>query len=108
MHNRAVRKWVTLCCSLPCRWALAVVALSVGIVFVATAFDLRVNTTLLASIGLYREKLLGRRRVGSSEFNSVGFEGLGALRRRALLHPSGLASALLDPLWRSFRHGAGE
>jgi hypothetical protein len=85
------------------------VVLSVEIVFVAAAFDLRVNTTFLASIGLSREKLLSRRSVGRSEFNSVGFERLlGALRRRPPLHPSRLASALLDPLWRSFRHGAGE
>jgi conjugative transfer signal peptidase TraF len=55
MHNRVVRKLVTLCCLFLHRWPLAVVALSMGIVFVAAAFDLRVNTTRSMPLGLYRE-----------------------------------------------------
>src|SRR5215469_16420617 len=55
MHNRVVRKLVTLSCLFLHRWPLAVVALSMGIVFVAAAFDLRVNTTASMPLGLYRE-----------------------------------------------------
>jgi hypothetical protein len=104
-----MRKWVSLWCPLNDQSAFVLTAASVAIVFVARAPDLRVNTTLLTSIGFYREKPLSGRRVGRLEFNSAGFEELlGALSRRPPLHPSGLASALLDPLWRLSRHGAGE
>ena len=108
-HTHVMRKWVSLSCPLNDQSALVLTAVSVAIVFVARAIDLRVNATLLTSIGLYREKPLSSRRVGRLEFNSAGFEELlGALSRRPPRHPSGLASALLDPLWRLSTYGAGE
>jgi hypothetical protein len=107
-HTHVMRKWVWLSCPPNDQSALVLTAVSLAIVFVARAIDLRVIATLLTSIGLYREKPLSSRRVGRLEFNSVGFQELGALSRRPLPHPSGLASALLDPLWRLSRHRAGE
>ena len=108
-HTHVMRKWVSLSCPLNDQSTLVLTAMSVAIVFVTRAIDLRVNATLLTSIVLYREKPLVSRRVSRLEFNSAGFEELfGALSRRLPLHPSGLASAPLDPSWRSSGRGAGE
>jgi len=108
-HTHVMQKWVSLSCPLNDQSALVLTAVSVAIVFVARAVDLRVNATLLTSIGRSREKPLSSRRADRLEFNAAGFkEVLGALSRRLPLRPSALASAPLDPSWRSSRRAAGE
>ena len=59
-HNHVMRKWASLWCALNDRSLLILIAVSMAIVFVARAPDLRVNTTLVTSIGLYREMPLSR------------------------------------------------
>gem|GEM_PF-424747 len=54
-HNRVVWKWLILSCRLRRRLPLVLIAVSGAIAFAATAFDLRVNTTVSMPTGLYRE-----------------------------------------------------
>jgi len=95
-HNRVVWKWVTLACRKRRRWPLVLVAVSGAIAFVASAFFLRVNSSVSMPIGLYCELPLCLDR-GPAEL-----EGL--LRAAGLDppdDPSRLVDALRDPLGRS-------
>ena len=49
--NHVMRKWVSLSCLLNDQSALVLTAVSVAIVFMARAIDLRVNATLLSRHG---------------------------------------------------------
>ena len=65
-HNRVVWKWVTVSCRLCHRWPLVLVTMSGAIALVASAFDLRVNSTVSMPIGFYREVPLRLERQASS------------------------------------------
>ena len=102
-HNRVVWKWVTLSCRLRRRWPLVLVAMSGAIALVASAFDLRVNSTVSMPIGLYREVPLRLER-GPAELEGL----LRALGRQPPDDPSRLVNALLNALGRSPERSSGE
>ena len=95
-HNRVVWKWATLSCRLRRRRPLVLVAMSGAIALVASAFDLRVNSTISVPVGRYREV------PPRLERGPAGLEGLlRALGREPPDDPSSLVDALRDPLDRS-------
>ncbi|HME73640.1 MAG TPA: hypothetical protein VKM54_27820 [Myxococcota bacterium] len=89
-------KWLILSCRLHRRWPLVLVAMSGAIALVASAFDLRVHSTVSMPIGLYREVPLRLER-GPTEFMTL----LRALGQQPPDDPSRLVDALRDPLGRS-------
>jgi len=102
-HNRVVWKWLMFSCRLCRRWPLVLVTMSGAIAFVASAFDLRVNTTASMPIGLYSEGPLRLER------EPAELEGLlRALGRQPPDDPASLVNALRDPLGRSHERSAGE
>jgi hypothetical protein len=77
-------------------------AMSGAIAFVASAFDLRVNSTASLPIGLYREVPLRLER-GPAELEGL----LRALGRQPPDGWSTLVNALLDPLGRLRERSSG-
>jgi hypothetical protein len=101
-HNRVVWKWLMFSCRLRRRWPLVLVAVSDAIAFVASAFDLRVSSTVSMPVGLYREAPLRLER-GRAEFMGL----LRALGRQPPDDPSRLVNALLNPLCGSGERSSG-
>ncbi|HME73217.1 MAG TPA: hypothetical protein VKM54_25615 [Myxococcota bacterium] len=89
-------------CRLRRRWPRVPVAVSGAIAFVASAFDMRVNSTVSMLVGLYREAPLHLER-GPAELEGL----LRALGRQPPDDPSSLVNALRDPLGRSGERSSG-
>ncbi|HME71189.1 MAG TPA: hypothetical protein VKM54_15160 [Myxococcota bacterium] len=95
-------KWLMLSCPLDPRWLLVLVAVSGAIALVASAFDLRVNSTVSMPIGLYREVPLLLER-DPAELKTL----LRALGRWPPADPSRLVIAELNALRGSPERSSG-
>ncbi|HME74067.1 MAG TPA: hypothetical protein VKM54_30030 [Myxococcota bacterium] len=90
-------------CRLRRRWPLILVVVSGALALVASAFDLRVNSTVSMPIGLCREAPLRLERGPATELEGL----LRALGREPPDDPSSLVDPLRDPLGRSAERSSG-